>query len=599
MGTTRRSQMHVSKWVPFLLVVVGAAAYCNTFRVPFVFDDLRHISRNPELGNLWGFNLSPRVLTEFTFRINYALGGLAPAGFHITNLLIHVLAGLTLYGLVRRTLLLPGCAVRYGAQAVPLAATCAGLWLVHPLHTESVTYIVQRLESLSGLFIFLGLYCMARAVGNEHRERAWLGAALMVCAVGMGVKDIMVVLPIALFLYDTTFWSGSFGKTLRLRWRPHLAFALTWGIFLCLVLVFNGHKLLTQQRHTADVSPLLYCCSQSEIIVHYMGLIVWPATLRLNYEWMPVAGPGEVLVPLAFVIAAVLLACWLVVRKRPSGYLLFCFFLVLGPTSSIVPIDDFAFEHRLYAPAAAIIVLVVLLAYRVGRSLLRECGGTTKGVVWSVLVGGIVVALVARTLVRNADYADPVRLWTKEIQSDPSRPRAYNELAMTLISNGQFDEAKATAYRGLWVQGHGHAPTVQPTGKAIMELPLPADRRPHALAHSYAGVALHHMGRLDEALSHYVRVASLDAPIPEIYVNTARIHFSRNAYDQADEALAQLLRRDANHVIGLRLRGDVWVRKGDSRKALRFYHRVLALTPGDESVLALVRILEKRTGVNN
>ena len=133
------------------------AAYHNTFHVPFLLDDFDAIGKNRTIRSFAtaffpptnsGATVSGRPLLNFSLAINYHLGGTAVFGYHLGNILIHVLAGLTLFGVIRRTLKLPGLQDRFGAHATPLAWFAALLWAVHPLQTESVTYIIQRAESL-------------------------------------------------------------------------------------------------------------------------------------------------------------------------------------------------------------------------------------------------------------------------------------------------------------------------------------------------------------------------------------------------------------------------------------------------------------------
>jgi hypothetical protein len=155
-----------------ILTLAALGAYWNSFNVPLLFDDSWAITDNPSIRHLGriGDVLSPptattvaRPMLNLTFALNYAWGGLSVRGYHAVNLLIHVCAGLTLLGLVRRTLLLPSLRPRYGEAALPLAALAALLWTLHPLQTEAVTYISQRAESLMGLFYLLTLYGFIRA----------------------------------------------------------------------------------------------------------------------------------------------------------------------------------------------------------------------------------------------------------------------------------------------------------------------------------------------------------------------------------------------------------------------------------------------------
>jgi len=175
------------QFIPVLIVAAGIVAYFNSFRGPFILDDTISIVDNPHIRHLWPVweALSPspqslvggRPVVNFSLAINYALGGLTVWWYHALNLAIHLLAGLTLYGIVRRTLLrrecwpsslrqraggAMECWARFGASADWIALTVALIWELHPLQTECVDYIVQRTESLMGLSLLLTVYCTLR-----------------------------------------------------------------------------------------------------------------------------------------------------------------------------------------------------------------------------------------------------------------------------------------------------------------------------------------------------------------------------------------------------------------------------------------------------
>jgi hypothetical protein len=184
-----------------VIVLAALAVYYNSFSGPFIYDDVVSITENPTIRHLWpvGRVLSPpvhlpvtgRPLLNLSLALNYALSGDAVWSYHALNLLIHVLAGLTLFGLVRRTLLRQGyggqalqqpvLSKQFGEASMPLAFVVALLWVVHPLQTECVTYVTQRAESLMGLFYLLTLYCFVRGAdatgerqeaGGERKEPA-------------------------------------------------------------------------------------------------------------------------------------------------------------------------------------------------------------------------------------------------------------------------------------------------------------------------------------------------------------------------------------------------------------------------------------------
>lgn len=231
--------------VVVLLAVAALLAYRNSFSAPFVLDDEGAILENPTIRSLrpfWrpfvppggGETVSGRPLLNFTFAVNYALGGEAVSGYHAFNLGIHFLAACVLLGVVRRTLDRPLLRPRFGGAQLPLAAAVAAVWLLHPLQTESVTYTVQRAESLAGLFSLLTLYGFIRAAESAapRRALAWRSLSVAACLLGMATKETVAVVPLLVLLYDFIFvcerTPGAAGAIWRQRRGYYLALAATW-----------------------------------------------------------------------------------------------------------------------------------------------------------------------------------------------------------------------------------------------------------------------------------------------------------------------------------------------------------------------------------
>ena len=201
-----------------------------------------------------------RPVVSLTLAINYALGGMNVWGYHAVNLAIHILAAWTLFGVMRRTLLLPALQERFGSAATPLALAAALLWTIHPLQTESVTYVIQRTESLVGLFYLLTLYCVIRGAdvrpaSDRPGTRAPSAAS---CLLGMATKEVMVTAPLIVLLYDRTFLAGSFREAWRRRCGLYLALAATWGVVAAAVdlngLLRRHHRLRRAKVHLVVVS---------------------------------------------------------------------------------------------------------------------------------------------------------------------------------------------------------------------------------------------------------------------------------------------------------------------------------------------------------
>ncbi|MCY2927260.1 MAG: hypothetical protein NT031_17870 [Planctomycetota bacterium] len=337
-----------ARWVLGAMLLAGLAAYYNSFSGAFVFDDLPSIVENASIRDLGqlrtvlapsqgGLTTSGRPVVNLSLAINYALGELNPAGYHVTNLAIHLLAGWVLFAVLRRTFLLPALGGRFARDAAPLAAAVTAIWLVHPIQAEAVTYVIQRAESLVTLFYLLTLYGAIR-LATASRSEGWCTAAAAACAAGMATKEVMVSAPLLVLLYDRAFLAGSFRRALACRWRLYLALGATWAILAYLMFAARGRG--GTAGFGIDVSWWQYARSQFGVIVHYLKLCVWPDRLCLDYAW-PVATTWQEIVPPALIVAVLLGACvWALVRRAAWGVPAALFFLALAPTSSVVPIRD-------------------------------------------------------------------------------------------------------------------------------------------------------------------------------------------------------------------------------------------------------------------
>ncbi len=233
------------------LAVAGLVAFLNGFSSPFLFDDYDSINQNASLRHLWpiwdaltpggavGAGVTNRPIVNLSLALNYAVGGLHVEGYHIFNFVIHLLASLLLYGVVRRTLLQPAARNAFGKAAGSLAWVSALCWLLHPLQTESVTCVIQRTESLMGL-IFLGTFYAAIRAMESVRPTRWYLAAIVGCLAGMATKEVMVSAPLLIFLYDRTFVAGSFRAAWERRKGFYLSLAATWALLAWLVIDVGG-----------------------------------------------------------------------------------------------------------------------------------------------------------------------------------------------------------------------------------------------------------------------------------------------------------------------------------------------------------------------
>jgi tetratricopeptide (TPR) repeat protein len=544
-----------------IVVLAALAAYHNSFSGPFILDDRLAIADNPSIRHFWSA-LSPppdastggRPLLNLTFALNYALGRMDVWGYHVFNLLIHTLAGLTLFGLVRRTLAsrlatrgfqisnlksktVEGPATAQSEilnlrfempEATLLALAVAVIWTVHPLQTEAVTYISQRAESLMGLFYLLTLYCFvrftdetgerqqARGERSEHGSPpnsavqsfsssvlSWRLASIFFCFLGATTKEIIVTAPVMVLLYDRTFVAGSFREAWRQRWRYYLGLAATW---LLLARLMTG---LTQRGvgFGDTVNWWNYALTSCRSVGLYLKLAIWPHPLVFDYgtNTIVVQHAAEI-APYALLLAVLLAGTAIALWRWPVvGFAGVWLFLILAPTSSVVPVilSPMA-EHRMYLPLASVVAFVVLGLYRLmGRRSL-------------ILFAAIAVGLGWLSVRRNEDYRSEVAMLSDTAAKCPDNERVrYNYgLALSHIA-GRERDAIAEYQAALridpdYVDAHNNL------GNALSQIP---GRLPDAMAeyqaalrinpnsaeaHNNLGNALSQIpGRLPDAMAEY------------------------------------------------------------------------------------------------
>lgn len=444
-------------WPALLILAAGLWAYHNSFSVPFLLDDEPFIVDNPHLRSpLTAVALLPprgdsswRPVLMLSLAANYALGGLDVRGYHAVNLAIHLLAALLLYGLVRRTLGTIRLRARYGAHAPWLALAAALLWVAHPLNTQSVSYVVQRGESLAGLWYLLTLYglvCMA----TTKRWRRWAAVSIAACALGMGTKPVMATAPLMAAAYDRIFLARNWRDLFRRRRWFYTGLASTWLLLAVCLLRTPATDDPTSGFHLARISPLTYALTQPGVILHYLRLALWPHPLCFDYGW-PVIERLRDALPSLWGLAALLGATGWALRRRPSlGFLGLWFFLVLLPTSSVIPLADPAFEYRMYLPLAAVVTLAVLGVWHgFERTVSAPPTRRTLGVGLTTLAVG---SLVWVTVCRHADYYSAISLWSQTVCLRPQNARAHSNLGVALAEAGYLNVAGARFIRAIELQ---------------------------------------------------------------------------------------------------------------------------------------------------
>lgn len=617
-----------------VIVLAVIAAYCNTLRCPFIFDDPGSIAGNPTIRSLsdlmtvlkadlpGGATPRGRPVVNLSLAINYAAGKLDVRGYHAANITIHALAALVLFGLVRQTLLLPGQAQRFARHAAPLAFAAALLWAVHPLQTESITYIIQRAESLMGLFFLLMLYCLCRAETSK-RPWVWLAASVLACLLGMGSKEVMVVAPIVALLYDRTFLSSSFRRALRRRWPYYAALAMSWAMLGVFAWGARGETA----GFDGKLSVWTYAATQLWAVARYLRLALWPGPLTLDYGtdtitsfWL-LAGPGALV---AALLTATALALW---RSPKLGFLGAAFFLILAPSSSFIPVTtQTVAEHRMYLPLASVVILAVLGAHAAVSRLAAHRREWPAAYAWglpAILAAAVAVPLGVRTFSRNADYRSERSIWQDTVRKRPVNARAHNNLATQLLRDGRPAEAlehlnialgldatyaKAFANRGscrkimgrldLAIDDYTKAVKYEPTlgaayasrsacwrllqnyPEALADAEKAIAVEPDlALAYSSRGSCLMAMGRLAEALADFDKVLASRSNYYEAHYDKANCLVAMSRLEEAVAEFDCAIRGKPDFASAYQNRGVCYKTMGNFKQALEDLNRAIQLQP--------------------
>jgi tetratricopeptide (TPR) repeat protein len=571
-----------------VLAILGGAllAYHNTFNVPFLFDDNSSIRNNPTLGSLlaaWsppatgGLTVSGRPFLNFTLALNHRLSGSTVWSYHLFNLLIHAAAGCALFGVVRRTLLLPELEPRFGRDAGLLALAVALLWTVHPLQTESVTYIVQRAESLVGLMYLLTLWCFIRAA-EPGAAKIWAPLAFVVCLFGMASKEVMVTAPVMMALYDRVFLASSWREVFAKRGRTHLALVATWLLLAWLVLG-TGNRGGTAGLG-GEVSPWAYALTQVGAVVHYLRLALWPQPLVFDYGKELAGGWGEVWWQALVLLPLIAASVWAAWRGRPAGYAALFFFAVLAPSSSFVPVVTQTMnEHRVYLALAGVVTLAVTGLY--------TWWGRRSFAVFAVLA----VALTAATVRRNHDYRTELALWEDTVLKRPGNARALAALGAIHQAEGRLDQALAVLTEAVRVAPRS-AEAQNNLGNVWMKLGRwseAADCFQQALALQPAepfalnnlGNALLQLGRASEAIAQFEAALRAKPDFTEPRYNLANTLAQTGRLPEATVHYAEFLRLRPHDAEARSNYGQVLSALGREPEALTQFEAAVLLQPAN------------------
>ncbi|MDE2232286.1 MAG: tetratricopeptide repeat protein [Candidatus Omnitrophica bacterium] len=539
------------------IVCLGALVYANTFHSSFHFDDQVYIVNNPFIRSLsallghWQF-YPTRFFVFLSLAANYHFNGLHVFGYHVFNLSVHLICAGLVWWLVLLTLATPAMKDDPISRHARLVAMfCALVFVTHPLQTEAVTYIWQRATSMAALFYLVSLcfYVKSRSspAGGEAGMFFYI-LSLLSAVIAMFTKENAVTLPLMVLLYEFCFWGPQ--KSLNTK---SLVFLMTILIIPLTLLLARSPQLQAIRKFTESpggTSPWEYLFTQFRVIVTYIRLLILPLRQNIDYDYSISKSffEGPVLISFLFLAGALYGAGRLFTKYRLLSFAVLWFFLSLSLESSVLPLKNIIFEHRLYLPLVGYSIFLVGGAYY----LLGKNNMKAMAAVLAVIVAFNAVL----TYQRNKVWKDELTLWGDAVAKSPHRARAYNNLGFAYLKQGQPAQA---------IADYNQALRIDPT-----------------LTDAYVGRGLSYarQGDFSKAIADYNKAVAIE-PDADALNNRGIFYFHQGNLPQAISDLTWAIRLNPDDVKAYYNRGLSFAKQGDLTSAVADYNKAIEIDPRD------------------
>ncbi len=540
------------------LVLLGSAVYLNSLHNQFVFDDLPLIRDNPSIRNLArlpaylfaGIDNAPyRPLRWISYAIDYRFSGLNPVAYHISNIILHCITVIVIYLTI---------AALTGSGRAAFCAAC--LFAVHPVHTDSVTYVSGRRDILSTLFYILGFSLFLRS--RQKNKPGLLILALASYLLAIASKEMAVTLPAMFFFYDFISNLAHEGTTFR-RCTAALKkitarYKLFYFCFLTPALLFTCYKVLIKSpsNKIGFYGGELYIqlLTLGKILVYYIKLLLFPVTLIADYSFNSFPLVTSIFEPAAlFSIIALCLIAFVTVRLLLSNsimaFAIIWFFVTLLPVCHIFPHHELLAEHYLYLPSFGFVLLASLLFNR-AAAIARWKWPTYA------LFTVIIALLSVRTFYRNYDWKDSFTIWSKTVKTAPSCVRAINNLGIEYYKRKDYETAKGLYNRAI---------TLQPA---------------YEKAYYNLGNVYKEEKNYERALAMYAKTAELNPTNVKNFNNLGNAYAMQKKFPEAIKAYRSALEQKPDYAEAYNNLGNVYRSLSDTDQAIAHYQKALALNRG-------------------
>jgi tetratricopeptide (TPR) repeat protein len=628
--TRQRKQSPIFCYLLGIALIVGVAlvAYSNSFYVSLRFDDIPNIIHNPSvqikvltwdhLEQLFRntYETTIRVFAYFTLALNYYFGEFNVFGYHVVNFIIHVTSGILLYWFLLLTFNLPHLKEKYGGISYRVALFGSLIFISHPIQTQSVTYIVQRMSSMAGMFYLLSmvLYVKGRLVLGKARY-VYLGGAVFSWLLGVFSKENAAVLPMFILLYEFYFFQN---LSVNRKGEKFLFYLISSVIFIVLMgLMIWGKRyfdVIVEGYKIRDFTLSERVLTQFRVVLYYLTLLVYPHPSRLNLDYnFPISktifDPPTTIVSMIIIAGLIGYSLWVAKRRPVVSFFILWYFGNLVIESSIFPLE-MVYEHRLYLPAAGPFVLFSLFVMK-GVDYIKgkmDTMGKKSHVLEIVICFLIIILLTIGTYSRNRLWNNDIEFWIDCVKKSPNKARPYVNVGYTYLNEGAYDKAidwtqkaieldpnYAVPYYNLCViyQKMGNLGQAITMGKRSLELDPDIYQAYYTLGQLYLK-----NGECEKAQEHFKIYLKIHPYSPDVHNYLGIAYLCREEHDKAIKAFEEEIGINPFHTLAhLNLGNLYWYKFQDKKKAM--YHLKMGLMfldplfPDREEILKLVRLLER------
>lgn len=569
-----------------IIFLLGLLIYQNSFKNEFQFDDTIAINASLKFDSLYSglpfwskINIKHRPVSKYITNFNYSISGKNTISYHIFNTIIHIIASLFVF-LIIQLILNNSNHLREDIKSKGkiFALICALLFLTHPVQTNSVTYIIQRMASLAGMFYLMSFYfylkARFRATLIQKKSVLYIILAIFAGLAALFSKQNAVTFPLAWLLGELFFVRN---KQKKLN-KTYLIIAGSLILIIALTVIFANYL----PRETDSFSRIEYLLTQTRVISKYIQLAFFPISLNIDY-YFPISESFSIkeLISTLFLLLVLLSGILLYRKHRLISFGIFWFFLNLLVTSSIIPIRDVIFEHRLYLSIfGAVLVLVSILSYLFRNLPVRY---------FYLISGFIILFFSIKTILRNVDWKTPYSLWKDTVSKSPEKARPNLNYGIACMEKKKLTEAEkyisksieldSSNPKAFFNRGNIRYTSQNYTG-AIQDMKQYLKFYPESTASiDIAGKSYMAIKNFDSAIIFFNRWIKADSLSKRAFFSRGIAYQASGDPDRALEDLLTALKKDNNDPVILNKIGEVYFSSKNTIAALEYYSKAIKHDP--------------------